>query len=116
MATCIAEQAEEANYLESYILIWLDEKLTGDHKKQEILERLRSTINCQKLYDNVDQCRQFIKAIKIARLVIICDADLGERLIPSLDDWQNICAVYIFYADDVPEEEHPSLNEKVGNK
>ena len=116
MATCVGEQAEEANYLESYVLIWLDAELTGNPKKQGILERLRSIINCQKLYDNVDQCRQFIKTIKIARLVIISDDVFGEELVSSLDNWQNICAVYIFYADDVPEEEHPSLNEKVGNK
>jgi hypothetical protein len=113
MATWVVDQAEKANYLESYILIWLDNELTSDQKKQGILERLRSTINYQKVYDDVDQCRQFITTVRIARLVIISDDVLGERLISSLDDWQNISALYIQYKDIVPEKGQPPSNEKV---
>jgi hypothetical protein len=113
MSACAVEQVDKSNCLESYILIWLSENPNFVLPRCEIQEKLRSTINYQKTFDNLDECRKFIDNIKYERLVIVSNEKLGKELVLAMDQWQQISAVYIYCADGVPKGEISELKQNV---
>ena len=113
MATATVKQVEKSICLESYILIWLSEKsdsLLPDCKK---LNELRAIINYQKIFDKIEECQQFINGIRNERLVIVSNEKLAKQFVSTIDQWENISAIYIYYKDDVPTAELSELQQNV---
>jgi hypothetical protein len=118
MASSVNEKFEDSNHLESYIMIWLDE--TSNQPETETIQKIqgevRSIINCQKTFEDLDKCRHFIEETKDTRLVIASNERLGKQLIPVVDHWQNISAVYIYYTDDRSGEEQSKMPPNVSKR
>jgi hypothetical protein len=118
MASSVNEKVEESSHLESYIMIWLDETFnkTETETIRKIQEEVRSIINCQKTFEDLDECRHFIEKTKDTRLVIASKERLGKQLIPVVDHWQHISAVYIYHTDDRSGEEQSTVSLNVSKR
>ena len=102
MASSTEQEIGNYNCLESYILIWLIDKSDSAMSDYTIQNELRSIINYQKTFDNVEECRQFIDAIKNERLVIITSEKFEKEIVFTVDQWEKTSAVYLYCEDRVP--------------
>ena len=102
---------EGSSGLELNLMVWLNDTLnqTDTEALQRIQEEVRSIINCQKTFEDLDECRQFIEKTKDSSLIIASNERLGKQLIPLVDHWRHIRGLYIYRVDDRSAEEQSAV-------
>ncbi|CAF4368691.1 unnamed protein product, partial [Adineta steineri] len=64
--------------LEIFSVIWLDLSTNNIHENIDIQHQLRSTINYLKLFEDIDDCEQYIRSLsKDDRIVILTNENLA---------------------------------------
>ncbi|CAF0824845.1 unnamed protein product [Didymodactylos carnosus] len=84
--------------LESYQLLWLDANVHNDDDHKITLESLRKIVDYAKLFDNVEECRQFLENAQdcaITTFLVVSD-DLAEILLSKVHHLKNVSTVYIY--------------------
>ncbi|CAF1335546.1 unnamed protein product, partial [Adineta steineri] len=90
----------EDNHLETFTLIWLETNINCDQKHEDIEEKLRTTINHIKKFDDLDKCKKYIEeASKDNKLVVLISGQSGQQLVPLIHQLQHISAIYIISED-----------------
>ena len=83
--------------LESYQLVWLDDNVNNNKKDiTGTLEGLRIIIDYTKLFDNAEECRQFIEQTKDTTTFLICSGQLGQGFVPEIYHLKKIWSIYIY--------------------
>ncbi|CAF2513802.1 unnamed protein product [Rotaria sp. Silwood2] len=83
--------------LETFSLVWLDEKVNKKEENKRAQKRLRSIINHLKTFDDQNECQQYIMSrSEQDRVVLIISGQLSKDLIPRIHDLRQLSAIYIY--------------------
>ncbi|CAF3851750.1 unnamed protein product [Rotaria magnacalcarata] len=106
---------DEKINLESHQLVWLDEK-TSEQISENIvtIESLRKIVDYTKLFDNVEECRQYLENSKDHNdIFLVTSGQSGEKLIPEVHRLQNVLLIYVYCQDKEYHEQWASKYQKV---
>ncbi|CAF3077890.1 unnamed protein product [Rotaria sp. Silwood2] len=88
------------NNLETFSLLWLDEKVNTKEENKHAQKRLRSTINHVILFHDQTECQQYImSSSEQDRIVLIISGRLSKELIPHIHRLRQLSAVYVYCWD-----------------
>ncbi|CAF0946668.1 unnamed protein product [Didymodactylos carnosus] len=94
---CIRSFNRERVNLESHQLVWLNDNVNKSNDNDTTLkEDLRKIVDYTKLFDNVEQCLQYIEETKDSITFLVCSEQFGEILVPQIYHLQNIWSIYIY--------------------
>jgi len=83
--------------LEIFSLIWLDNTINKSQKNISIQQQFRTIINFIKIFQNQDNCEEYIRQMsKDECIIFIVNDQLGETIIPYIHDLQQIFSIYIY--------------------
>jgi hypothetical protein len=85
--------------LDSHQLLWCDSNISGlteNTGSTVTINELRKIVDYTKLFDNVDECHQFIKQTGDTITFLICSAQFAECLIPYIHDLKNVKSIYVY--------------------
>ncbi|CAF0817847.1 unnamed protein product [Rotaria sordida] len=99
--------------LESFACLWLDQNINSTQDNLQTHKELRQVINHLRIFDNIDECEQYIRQITNEKLVLIVSGSLGQQLIPQLHDLPQFSACYIFCQDQKANEQWANKYHKV---
>ncbi|CAF1451522.1 unnamed protein product [Rotaria magnacalcarata] len=105
---------DEKINLESHQLVWLDEK-TSEQISENIvtIESLRKIVDYTKLFDNVEECRQYLENSKDHNdIFLVTSGQSGEKLIPEVHRLQNVLLIYVYCQDKEYHEQWASKYQK----
>ncbi|UJR32118.1 hypothetical protein I4U23_019586 [Adineta vaga] len=86
--------------LEIFTLIWFESSPNSNHDNVEIQQQLRSLINYLKLFDDIDDCEQYIRSLsKDDRLVILTNDKFALQLTSRVHDLRRITSIYVYSTD-----------------
>ncbi|CAF1431143.1 unnamed protein product [Adineta steineri] len=91
-------------WLEDLILIWLDSHIHSGTHNDEIIHKLRTCINYIKMYNDPDQCINYITcfAPTAQRIILIVSPSIGEIIIPLINNLPQLISIYVFCNTDQP--------------
>lgn len=84
--------------LDSHQLVWLDAKV-HDHEYRDTavsLEALRQIIDYTKLFDNVQDCKEYLKQTDNGLTYLVVSGSLGKTFIPQIHDLESIFKIYVY--------------------
>jgi hypothetical protein len=90
--------------LELYSLVWCDANVNETEENQEMQIKLRSSINYLQIFDNADECEQYIKQIKLEKVVLIVSGRIGPLLVPRIHDLRQLTSIYVYCENRVKHE------------
>jgi tetratricopeptide (TPR) repeat protein len=79
--------------LEDCIIVWLD---LWFYAKPHHIEKLRAVVNYLKIFDNIDDCMQYVSAIKQEHVFLIVSGRTGKHIIPLVHNLSQLNSIYIF--------------------
>jgi hypothetical protein len=86
--------------LEIFSLIWLDLSKNNIHENLDIQLQLRTIINYLKLFEDIDDCEQYIRSSsKDDRIIIFVNEKLALDITSRIHDLRQITSIYIYSAD-----------------
>jgi hypothetical protein len=111
-STKAADQSMNSN-LESFACLWLDQNVNSTQDNRDTLQELRQVINHLRIFDNSDQCEQYIRQITKEKVVLIVSGSLGQQVVPRLHDLPQFSACYVFCQDEKGNKQWASKYHKV---
>jgi len=95
---------------EIFNLIWLDLSSNNIHKNLDIQQQLRLIINYLKLFEEIDDCEQYIHSLsKDERIVILIHEKFALEILPQIHELRQIIAIYIYSPD--TQEDYPWIQQ-----
>lgn len=64
------------------------------------IEKLRNIVNYLKIFENLDDCMQYVCAIEQERIFLIVSGQVGKHVVPLLHHLVQLYSVYIFCLND----------------
>jgi hypothetical protein len=96
--------------LEIFCLIWLDLSRNNIHENLDIQLQLRSIINYLKLFEDIDDCEQYIRSLsKDDRIILLVNEKLASEIISRIHELRQIISIYIYSND--TQEDHQWINQ-----
>ncbi len=83
---------------EGFIVVWL-ENHTNTEDNQETLDQLRSVVNSLQLYNDADECVDFITDVSDEKIFLLVSGSFGPYVIPSIHSLLQLTAIYVFCSD-----------------
>lgn len=94
-----ASDGTSVTNLETLSLVWLDARI-NQGENLLVQQALRSLINYIKIFDNIGACRAYLKSLKHHEYsVLIVSGELGQELVPLIEKWNTVNAIYVFCMD-----------------
>lgn len=88
--------------LETTSLIWLDNMADATHENREIQEKLRSSVNYLKTFENCQDCENYL-CNKVHqeqdRIILIASGRLGQSIIDRIHHLKSIVSIFIYCFD-----------------
>ncbi len=95
MTTSPTETIQKVENLETFYLIWF-----GNPINNEIQQQLRTLINYLLIFEDEQQCLQYIQSLsKDDRVILIVKGKLCQRIISQIVHLQQIISIYIYFND-----------------
>jgi hypothetical protein len=83
--------------LEIFSLIWLDLSTNNIHENIDIQQQLRSIINYLKIFEDLDDCEQYIRSLsKDDRIVILVNEKFALEITSRIHELRQITSIYIY--------------------
>ncbi len=82
--------------LGTYSLIWLDSQSNSSEKIKQTQERVRSSINDVRIFEDADECIKNIQLSIADKMIVIVNVELGEILISYVHELSQVIAIYIY--------------------
>ncbi|CAF0821311.1 unnamed protein product [Rotaria sordida] len=83
--------------LDIYTIIWLDNKNKKKSQKNISIQQLRTIINHLKIFEDENDCEEYIKQMSQDEYIIfITDDQIGEKFISRIHHLQQIFSIYIY--------------------
>ncbi|UJR22890.1 hypothetical protein I4U23_025918 [Adineta vaga] len=84
---------DEKENLEDCLIIWLDVQYRARYHH---IEKLRNIVNYLKIFDNIDDCMQYICTIENERIFLVVSGQVGKQVVPLLHHLDQLYSIYIF--------------------
>jgi hypothetical protein len=95
MTAEVASTSKNDNY-EAFSLVWLDTQANNQLEYIIFQEKLRNMIQCLKIFENIDQCEQYLRlTTSYDRISLIINSQFAEELIPRIHSLRQILSIYI---------------------
>jgi hypothetical protein len=86
--------------VQNFLIIWLDKNIDENNdESRETINDLRQMTNDVHTFTDVDNCINFITAMKGQKVFMISSGALGQTTLPLVRDMDQVSAVYIFCSD-----------------
>lgn len=85
--------------LEKFSLVWLDAGKDRDTVDRHAQSELRTIINYLKIFENVDDCQNFLEQAEHHYIVLIVSGQLGRKIVPIIHDLHQVTAIYVYCID-----------------
>jgi len=86
--------------LEIFSLIWLDLSRNNIQENSDIQQQLRSIINYLKLFEDIDDCEQYIRSLsKDDRIVMVVNEKFALEITTRVHELRQITSIYIYSKD-----------------
>lgn len=89
-----SERSFPVRIIQNYLVVWLDEDIDETNIDQSI-NQLKKIVNTVELFDDTDQCVDFITDIKQEKVLMILSDQLSQNLLPLIHDINQINSIYI---------------------
>ncbi len=86
--------------LETYSLIWLDSQPSSSEKIKQTQQRVRSSINDLRIFEDVNNCIKNIRLSTADQIILVVNIELSEMVIPSIHALPQMIAIYIYNIND----------------
>ncbi|CAF4116876.1 unnamed protein product [Adineta steineri] len=87
----------EMEYLETFILVWLDLKVDKSEQNQTLQKRLRQYTTSLVTFNDLELCEQWIKTrLNDEKILFIVSGALGRKILPNIHQLKSIIAIYVF--------------------
>ncbi|CAF4328602.1 unnamed protein product, partial [Adineta steineri] len=84
-------------YLETFILVWLDLKVDKSEQNQTLQKRLRQYTTSLVTFNDLELCEQWIKTrLNDEKILFIVSGALGRKILPNIHQLKSIVAIYVF--------------------
>ncbi|CAF0729386.1 unnamed protein product [Adineta steineri] len=91
---------KDLNY-ERLSLVWFDYQISHLPEYVTLQEKLRNIINYLKIFENVDQCEQYIRSIfDNDRVIIIINYESAQEIISHIHSLRQVDSIYIYNVDE----------------
>ena len=105
MAARSKTTVEDLANLEDLTIIWVDE-YSQDLNAQR---RLRSIINCLKVFTHIDSFLDYIQSVPNEHLYVVVSGALSAQVIPVVQNLSQVLHAYVFCPNN---EKHPSISSR----
>ncbi|CAF1046281.1 unnamed protein product [Didymodactylos carnosus] len=108
-----SDQTSPQQNVEDFVLILLD----FDSNKMDynvILNKLRSIVNYIQIFDQSDECVDYVKSVKNEKIFIIVSDMLAEQLIDRVHNEPQLDSIYVFCSDSTAIVEHELWTKQYG--
>jgi len=103
--------------LETFSLLWLDASVNTTEDNLRAQDKLRTTINQLKIFENSGECEQYIKSVSVEdRIVLIVSGQLGREIVPRIHPLEQLLSIYVYCQDQKLNEQWSSQYSKVMRK
>ncbi|CAF0839553.1 unnamed protein product [Didymodactylos carnosus] len=105
--------------LEAHQLIWCDANINDPVNQSESLitiGKLRKIVDYTKLFDNVNECLQYMEQTKDTNTFRVCSEQFVEKLASGTHELKNIKTIYIYYSKNEPHLEQWSSDYARGHR
>lgn len=85
---------DEKINLELTTLVWLDKMADATQENREIQDKLRSVINKLIIFDNCQQCENYLKQEN--HIILIVSGQLGQQIIENIHHLKQIISIFVF--------------------
>ncbi|CAF3582838.1 unnamed protein product [Rotaria sp. Silwood1] len=93
----LSRRIEQSSTVENFIIIWLDASLDIHSNEQNSFKnRFQNLVHLILLFNEVNQCIDFITDIKNEKIFLIISGLLGRKLMPVINNFSQIDSVYIY--------------------
>jgi hypothetical protein len=111
MTTILTSLNQEVENLEIFYLIWF-----GNSINIEIQQQLRTIINYLIIFEDEQQCLQYIHSLsKDDRVILIVNGKFSQKFVPQIVHLQQITSIYILAKDKKPIEQWAKNFKKVND-
>jgi len=111
MTTILTSLNQEVENLEIFYLIWF-----GNSINIEIQQQLRTIINYLIIFEDEQQCLQYIHSLsKDDRVILIVNGKFSQKFVPQIVHLQQITSIYILSKDKKPIEQWAKNFKKVND-
>ncbi|CAF4279288.1 unnamed protein product, partial [Adineta steineri] len=91
---------KDLNY-ERLSLVWFDYQISHLPEYVNLQEKLRNIINYLKIFENLDQCEQYIQSISDNdRVIIIINYESAQEIISHIHSLRQVDSIYIYNVDE----------------
>jgi tetratricopeptide (TPR) repeat protein len=82
---------------QNFILFWLDSNITeGDDESRNTSAQLQSVIKNIHLFNDVDECTNYLNKIKEEQVLMVVSGRLGQQILPRIHNMQQLLAVFVY--------------------
>ncbi|CAF1182466.1 unnamed protein product [Adineta steineri] len=92
----MTREVQQSKNLETFSLIWLDANVNGSVENIETQQRLRTSINHLKTFQNGDECKHYIELLPKDRFVLIVSGRLGQEVVPYIHNLRQVYSIYVY--------------------
>ena len=91
------DERRSRRIVQNVLLVWVDSSIDENNEdSKHTLEQLRAVVNEVIIFQQVDDCVQFLKTVKNEKALVITSGSLGQDLILQIHHMTQIDAIYIF--------------------
>jgi len=95
MTTSPTETIQKVENLDTFYLIWF-----GNSINNEVQQQLRTLINYLLIFEDEQQCLQYIQSLsKDDRVILIVKGKLCQQIISHIVHLRQIISIYIYFND-----------------
>ncbi|CAF0820684.1 unnamed protein product [Didymodactylos carnosus] len=92
------EQSQQRSHfnLETHTLVWLDRDVNSTEDNLITQKKLRQAVNQIRVFDNTDECLNFLTDLKDQKIALIVSGSYGRRIVPLVHDFRYLTSVYVY--------------------
>jgi hypothetical protein len=101
MVVCLPSSTSYSRLMDKdYIIIWLNSNIDlSNEVHQNVIMQLQQIIDPINTFTDRDECVNFISQIKIEKVFMIVSNDLGEQIVPLIQNIPQLKSIYVFCDD-----------------
>ncbi len=96
-----------------YTLIWLGKNVEENNESVETQKKLKQAIDQLKVFEDLDECVDYLTDLVDQKVVMIVSESSGRIVVPVVNDFPQLKAVYVYSFEKKMIEGWSKENEKV---
>jgi hypothetical protein len=91
------------------LIVWLDSQINQTEENQQIQSQLRQTIDHMEIFDNINQCEQYITQTINTSIYFIINGEFDDQIISHIHKFSQILYIYIVSNDSKKDTNFPKV-------